>query len=138
MELHRRKSKQRERIYELVRTCKDHPTAQSLYDRLKLEMPNLSLGNVYRNLAILLEEGRLQGNEFGSGTQRYDADTAAHCHFVCARCHTVSDFAMAAQADIVDTARRLTSHRIMGHTIRFYGVCADCLAAEESKSKTRR
>lgn len=138
MQLQRRKSKQRERIYELVRASKNHPTAQTIYDRLKLEMPNLSLGNVYRNIAILLEEGRLQGGEFGSGTVRYDAVTAAHYHFVCERCGAVSDFDMAAREEITDAARQLSPHRITGHTARFFGICADCLAAEESKSKTRR
>ncbi|MCK7513189.1 MAG: hypothetical protein MZV70_60295 [Desulfobacterales bacterium] len=41
-----------------------------------------SLGNVYRNIAILLEEGRIQSGEFGSGIVRYDAVTASHYHFV--------------------------------------------------------
>ena len=60
MNIKRRKSRQRERIYELLRTRKDHPTAQDVYARLKYEMPSLSLGNVYRNIAILLEEGRIR------------------------------------------------------------------------------
>ena len=132
MELHRRKSRQRERIYEEIRSSHGHPTAQAVYERLKGEMPSLSLGNVYRNIAILLEEGRLQAGEFGSGTVRYDAIIEPHYHFVCERCGAVSDLAMPPHAGITEAARRLSPHRISGHTVRFYGICAGCLAAEKA------
>jgi Fur family transcriptional regulator, peroxide stress response regulator len=138
METQRRNSRQRERIYEVLAASKAHPTAQDVYDRLKKEMPHLSLGNVYRNIAILLEEGRIQGGEFGSGMVRYDAVTGAHYHFVCERCGTVSDFAMPAQDDITAAARRFSEHRIAGHTIRFFGVCADCAAGETGQLNKRR
>ncbi len=101
-------------------------------------MPSLSLGNVYRNMAILLEEGRIQGGEFGRGTIRYDAVTSSHYHFVCERCGAVSDFAMPARDDITALAGRFSPHHIAGHTIRFYGVCADCSTGEPGKSKRRR
>jgi len=138
MKIQRRKSDQREKIYETIMASKAHPTAQEVYDRLKKEMPSLSLGNVYRNIAILLEEERIQGGEFGSGTVRYDAVTGTHYHFVCERCGRVSDFAMPAQDGITAAARRYSPHRIAGHTIRFFGVCVDCAAAEAGKSKKRR
>lgn len=131
----RRRSKQRERIYEEIKSSPAHPTAQAVYERLKAEMPSLSLGNVYRNIAILLEEGRLQAGEFGSGTVRYDADVEPHYHFVCERCGAVSDFAMPAHADLTEMARRQSRHHISGHTVRFYGICSGCLAAEKAKSK---
>ncbi len=131
--MQRRKSAQREKIYEVIMASKAHPTAQEVYERLKIKMPSLSLGNVYRNIAILLEEGLIQGGEFGSGTVRYDAVTAPHYHFVCERCGRVSDFAMPAQDEITATARRYSPHHIAGHTIRFYGVCADCAAGEAGK-----
>jgi Fur family peroxide stress response transcriptional regulator len=138
MKTQRRKSEQREKIHEAIMASKAHPTAQDVYDKLKKEMPSLSLGNVYRNIAILLEEGSIQGGEFGSGAVRYDAVVDTHYHFVCERCGTVSDFAMPARDDITAAARRFSTHRIAGHTVRFYGACADCAAAEAGKSKTRR
>jgi Fur family peroxide stress response transcriptional regulator len=138
MQLHRRKSRQRERIYEAILSSKSHPTAQEVYGALKAELPSLSLGNVYRNIAILLEEGRLQAGEFGSGTVRYDAVTAGHYHFVCERCGAVSDLDMPADEGITAAARRLSPHRVSGHTVRFYGTCAGCLGVEKAKTKPRR
>jgi Fur family peroxide stress response transcriptional regulator len=134
MKAKRRKSRQREMIYEMIMARRDHPTAQEVYEALKKEMPRLSLGNVYRNIAILLEEGRLQGGEFGRGTVRYDANTGSHYHFVCERCGAISDFAMPENSGMNEAARSLSRHRINGHTVRFYGICADCLDAEKAKS----
>jgi Fur family peroxide stress response transcriptional regulator len=138
MEIKRRTSKQRERIFEWIAASRSHPTAQDVYAALKREMPSLSLGNVYRNIAILMEAGRIQGGEFGHGTVRYDAVTQGHYHFVCERCGTVSDFAMPPDARITAAARRHSPHRIEGHTIRFFGVCADCAVPAHSQSKKRR
>ena len=138
MEQIRRKSTQRERIYEAIRASRSHPTAQEVYNGLKPEMPRLSLGNVYRNIAILLEEGRLQAGEFGCGTVRYDAVTSGHYHFVCERCGAVSDLDMPAAEGSTAEARRLSPHRISGHTVRFYGTCSACLAAESQANSSKR
>ena len=50
-----RYSRQRELILKTVADCKDHPTADDVYTRLRPVMPNLSLGTVYRNLNQLAE-----------------------------------------------------------------------------------
>ena len=52
-------SHQRERIYRAVLESQDHPTAEMVYQRLKPELPRLSIGTVYRNLQLLAREGRL-------------------------------------------------------------------------------
>ena len=57
MEVQRKNSKKRQAILESLRSVTDHPTAEMIYNRLKPEYPDLSLGTVYRNLAMFLEEG---------------------------------------------------------------------------------
>ncbi len=122
----RRKSRQRERIYEFIRSRMDHPTAQHVYDALKKEMPSISLGNVYRNINILVEEERLTRREFGDGMERYDAIPGSHYHFICDTCKTVVDFPMMSQDLINKKARGMTQNHISGHTILFYGMCDKC------------
>ena len=55
----RKHSKKRDAIYECVRSTKTHPSAEWVYSRLKPEIPDLSLGTVYRNLNLFQQEGRL-------------------------------------------------------------------------------
>ena len=52
----KRYSRQRELIFETLKGTDRHPTAEMVYQWLKPENPNLSLGTVYRNLNLLAEE----------------------------------------------------------------------------------
>lgn len=123
----RRKSMQRERIYEFIRSRMDHPTARSVYEALKKEMPSISLGNVYRNINILVEEGRVTRREFDDGIEHYDAIPGLHYHFICDTCKTVTDFPMQPLDIIMKKARGMSRHSISGHTIQFYGTCDKCM-----------
>ncbi len=122
----RRKSEQRERIFEIIYQDNAHPTAQTVYDILRKEMPSVSLGNVYRNIGILVEEGRVTCRNFGDGIEHYDAILTMHYHFICQRCNRVTDFNMPVQDDIIRLAKKKTGHTITGHTIHFFGICDLC------------
>jgi Fur family peroxide stress response transcriptional regulator len=122
----RRKSRQRERIYAYVLSSYLHPTAQSIYDALRKEIHSLSLGNVYRNLKILTEEGRIIRRDFGDNIEHFDAITSVHYHFICDKCRQVRDFKMPLQDSLNKSAQNTSSHIIKGHTIEFYGTCEEC------------
>ena len=51
-------SSKREAIFKTIASTKSHPSAKWVYDKLKDEIPNLSLGTVYRNIALFKEQGR--------------------------------------------------------------------------------
>lgn len=53
-------SRQRESIKEFLMTRTDHPTADTVYHQLRKIYPNISLGTVYRNLALLADIGEIQ------------------------------------------------------------------------------
>lgn len=129
----RRKSSQREKIYEIILSDKSHPTAICIYEKLKRKMPAVSLGNLYRNLGILVEEGRVIKRKFADDTEHYDAITSAHYHFVCEKCGKITDFEMPVQKNITVKAQKLCGHELTGHTIQFFGICENC-----NKKKTKK
>jgi Fur family transcriptional regulator, peroxide stress response regulator len=133
----RRKSKQREEIYNLIESTKSHPTAQWIYDTLRKEMPKLSLGNVYRNLNILLEQKKIISREFGDDIDHYDADTNTHYHFICEKCGRVSDIDMPVKDKITEEAKKYSNHKITGHSIRFVGVCDICNNLDKNRLKIK-
>ena len=51
-------SRQRESIKNQLMQRNDHPTADMIYTDIRKEYPNISLGTVYRNLALLSDLGR--------------------------------------------------------------------------------
>ena len=78
-----KRSKQRDAIIAFLMTRKDHPTADTIYMNIKKEFPNISLGTVYRNLALLSERGDILKLSYDNGADRYDASVEPHYHFIC-------------------------------------------------------
>ena len=76
-------SRQRESIKEFLRTRKDHPTADVVYENMKLIYPNISLGTVYRNLSLLADLGEIKKLSSFAGADHFDGRTERHCHFMC-------------------------------------------------------
>lgn len=119
----KRYSRQRELICRAIQGAKEHPTADMIYRSLKPENPSLSLGTVYRNLSLLVEEGRITKMPFP--VERYDPDTRPHPHFVCTRCGCVQDLDLPYNAGL-DRAVEQTGCLVTGHTLLFTGLCARC------------
>ena len=109
----------------LQRTGK-HPTADWLYDQLKGEFPNLSMGTVYRNLNILIEQGVIKKIDFGSTFDRFDANTGAHYHFVCERCGSIIDLELPVDEALNERVNRGTNFHANRHRIEFFGLCDRC------------
>ena len=62
-----KRSKQRDAIINFLMTRKDHPTADTIYVNIKEEFPNISLGTVYRNLALLSSRGDILNLSYDGG-----------------------------------------------------------------------
>jgi len=131
-----RKSQHRERILEILEETRSHPTADWIYMRLKEEIPELSLGTVYRNLKVLMEQGLIQKLPFGSTFDRFDAKIAPHYHLVCEKCGLVEDFEMPQYASINSQAEKMSAFKISRHRIDFFGLCGKC--RKENKQSTQR
>ena len=116
-------SQQREEIYRAVCATKEHPSAQMVYDRLKPDMPKLSLGTVYRNLHQMAQEGRLM--ELNGPVVRFDATTAPHTHICCRSCGQVADLNLAYDSGL-DRNAAGSGWEIGGHELMFYGICPAC------------
>ena len=122
-----RNTKQRKRILEILSKTDTHPTASWVYDRLKPEFPSLSLGTVYRNLAILEEQGLLKKLHSGSTFDRYDAMIKPHAHFICRECGDLFDIADLELADMLANANNKTRHLVEEVKLSYSGICDDCI-----------
>jgi len=123
-------SRKREAILSKIRGTDTHPTAEWLYRALKPQYPDLSLGTVYRNLALFRAEGEIVGVGTVHGQERFDGDTSPHAHFICTDCGAVIDV----KADTADdrlyaAVRARTGASVTSHALTFYGSCKACLEA---------
>jgi len=121
-----RRSKQRERILELLQSTEAHPTASWVFGKLRKEFPNLSLGTVYRNIGILIQQGLLSRIAFGSTFDRLDANTKPHYHFICENCNSIIDLDVPPDAGLNALPDKSLGYKVSGHEIEFYGLCPKC------------
>ena len=126
MEQKRRYSRQRECILNALRNTKRHPSANSIYDEVRREIPNISLGTVYRNLAELSTGGEILKIDAGDGTERYDGCATPHYHMICKKCHSVSDIELEYDADLDAKVAEISGADVDFHSVLFSGICEKC------------
>lgn len=119
-------SRQRECVMKVLRDVTCHPSASWVYDQVRRELPHISLGTVYRNLSELRAAGEIISFTPGDGTERFDADTSAHCHFYCESCRAVLDVPLSCLEDLDRQAERESGCRIRRRQLMFYGLCPAC------------
>ena len=64
-------SRQRESIINCLKGRKDHPTADMIYASVREEYPKISLGTVYRNLSLLVDQGEILRFSCGEGQDHH-------------------------------------------------------------------
>ena len=120
-------SRKRQAIYELLLSTKEHPSAEWIYNSLKSEYPDLSLGTVYRNLKLLEENGTVKSVAVVDGRERYDALMSPHSHFICSKCGRVIDvFFQNEISNIADNLRIDGVKEINSFSLIYYGICDKC------------
>ena len=121
----RKHSKKRDAILECVRSTDTHPNAEWIYAQLKPQIPDLSLGTVYRNLALLKQEGVIGTMGVVNGMERFERDPKPHAHFICANCSAVIDVFE------VDPPQKLCNEVKCGSVrecvLTFTGICNNCV-----------
>lgn len=125
-------SEKREAVYRAICSTKTHPDAEWIYQRVKTEFPNISLGTVYRNITTLRNEGKIISLGVVKGCERFDGDVSEHSHFICTECGRIIDiersFALRL-TELEELARNELKAEIHGHSLVFYGRCGECADA---------
>lgn len=121
-----RMTTQRKVILEELRKLDTHPSADEIYEVVRLRLPRISLGTVYRNLDVLSELGEIQKLELSGSLKRFDWDTNKHYHIRCIGCNRVEDAPVAPLNQLEDELYDTTVFEIVGHNLEFIGLCPKC------------
>ncbi len=122
----RRLTKQRKKILEFVVENRIHPTAEQVYNEIKKEIPDITLATVYRNLHILVEEGKLLRLDVNH-EYHFDGFVEAHQHLVCIKCERIYDVG---NDKIFKSVLKKINHpkfKINNLLIQGKGECVSCL-----------
>lgn len=124
-----RYSKQRELILNNLKERYDHPTAEMIYQDLKVVHPHLSLGTVYRNLSQLVDTKQIKKLDLGDTMVHYDGNIHPHMHFICTCCQTIYDLDNNDES-IKKQLESRYNHRIDIMDINMSGICEKCLSKD--------
>ncbi len=120
----KRNTKQKAVILHVVENSHDHPTAETVYERARKELPSISLGTVYRVLKELVREGRIREIVIGKQSH-FDRRTDFHHHFVCRECGKIEDI----ETPLCKyTCKKVEQKGYVVEEIeyKFYGLCDKC------------
>lgn len=121
-----RNTRQRRVILEELRRVRSHPTAAELYERVRRQLPNISLGTIYRNLELLSAGGAIQKFSLGGGEARFDGMSDQHNHVRCVRCGRIDDLSAVKGDPVADCPNEANGYHIIGRRLEFIGICPAC------------
>ncbi len=125
--------RKRSAILDYLRSTKAHPSAETVFEALKPQIPDLSMGTVYRNIGLFRRQGLVNMIATVSGVERFDACTEPHVHFICTQCDRVQDLeAVTLPQSLTDQAASLSGGRVDACQLSFTGLCPDCILVEKS------
>lgn len=122
---------QRLAVYAYVSGTLCHPCVDDVWAHIRESLPSVTRESVYRILNELAEYGIIQRLDH-LDRARYDSQTGPHGHFICDRCHAISDFILPAGTVFPDVPVAGTVHHI---EFRLSGVCEKCNSNLKTKGE---
>ena len=133
MEATQKNFRKRNAILSYLQHTDAHPSAETIFADLKSEIPDLSMGTVYRNLNLFKQQGLVASVATVKGVERFDANTEPHVHFICTRCGSVTDLPqITVPQQLQSTVESTTGGRVAECQLSFSGICQSCCQAEKT------
>ncbi len=127
MELNNKHFRKRDAILSYLRHTDQHPSAETIYAELKKEIPDLSLGTVYRNIALFKQQGLIQSLGNINGVERFDGTVVPHVHFICSTCGQIMDLTELHVPDLLcNKAATEAGAQVEQCMLTFFGTCSRC------------
>jgi len=121
---------QRQCIFRALEGDVTHPSAERVHEKVRSEMPTVSLKTVYQTLNDLSELGEISTLDLGTGAARFDPNVeSAHHHLVCRSCGKVRDV----DADFPDLQvpkGAARGFKVSSAEVVFRGQCDECRATQ--------
>lgn len=120
----RKHSKKRDAILKELQGTSLHPSASWVYERLRQQIPDISLATVYRNISVLRQENQLMFVGVVNGEERFDAVVMPHPHLICESCGSVTDLPQYESVGMYGEIMERIDH---SKTV-FTGICQNCVS----------
>jgi Fe2+ or Zn2+ uptake regulation protein len=117
---------QRQCIFRALQGDVNHPSAERVHERVRREMPHVSLKTVYQTLHDLADLGAIAMLDVGTGSSRFDPNVeTVHHHLVCRSCGKVRDLAVEIP-ELRVPPRASQGFDVQSAEVVFRGLCDEC------------
>ena len=126
-----RRTRQGEAVLNVVLGSDNFRSAQDIHAELRAAGEPVGLTTVYRHLALLTDEGRLDALQTADGELVYRRchSDAHHHHVVCRRCGRGSEVELPDLERWAEATAQELGYTDVTHTVEIFGLCADCRSA---------
>jgi Fur family peroxide stress response transcriptional regulator len=126
---------QRVVIYRALLESEDHPSPEVLRDRVKAQLPAVSLATIYKTLDVLVDLGLASEFAATGNTKRYDGNMGPHHHLVCESCGRVEDYEDDKLSKL-SLPKGLNGFAPKYLSIHIHGLCSSCRNHPRKEKKT--
>jgi Fe2+ or Zn2+ uptake regulation protein len=123
MEATTKRFRKREAILTCLQSTTAHPSAEWVYEQLKPEIPDLSLGTVYRNLRLMVEDKEIRQIITDYGPDRYDRNMIPHEHLHCDGCGKLVDITFGGLKELLENKGEIA---VNDYQLNIRGLCPAC------------
>lgn len=103
-----------------------HLSADTILERVRAELPGVSLGTIYRTLDILRELGLVQVFSHAGSASRFEAVIEKHHHLLCSECRQLLNVAAPGLAEIAQAIGALHHFVEIDCALTISGRCPTC------------
>ncbi len=110
-----------------------HMTAEEIYNKVKINSPEIGLATVYRTIQLLTDLKLIDTLNLNDGFVRYEIgkmDTSDqrhhHHHLICEMCGKVIEAEDDLLEQIEETCSQKYHFKVTNHVVKFYGICEAC------------
>lgn len=111
-----------------------HLSAETILERVRSEMPGVSLGTIYRTLDILREIGLVQVFSHGGSAARYEAALEKHHHLLCSECKELTNVQGDGISQIAHDVATNAGFSQIDYSLTIVGKCLTCAAIPKNAS----
>ncbi len=112
----------------ILRALEDgrHLSAETILERVRAQLPGVSLGTIYRTLDILRGIGLVQIFSHAGGAAKYEAALEKHHHLVCTQCGEVTNVNVSEALALSQTIAHEHGFNDVDCALVVTGRCARC------------
>jgi Fe2+ or Zn2+ uptake regulation protein len=118
---------QRRMIIDAFEQCPAHYTAQEIFEKVRLQNPNINFSTVYRNLELLCRLGIINKLNISSGISHFELKHEDHHHhLVCIKCGDMQSIDICPYREIENAELDELGFVPIEHRFEIYGYCKKC------------